>query len=226
MEHYIIITGGGIDISFAKEYVKTLSYDKVFAVDKGLNYAKEIGLMPDVIMGDFDSVDKSVLRDYEKLSADKKLILESFPVMKDATDTELAICKAIEMGATQITILGATGGARIDHMLGNISLLKKIYDKNVEGVMVDAHNRIRYISANKSAVDCIIEKDEKYDYKYLSFVVLSKELSGLTLSGVAYPVDNITVPCGTSYLVSNEINDKAARIRIAKGAALIIESKD
>ncbi|MBE5925121.1 MAG: thiamine diphosphokinase [Lachnospiraceae bacterium] len=222
----IIITGGGIDTCFAKEYIKTLSYDKVFAVDKGLNYAKEMGIMPDVIMGDFDSVDDNVLEEYKKLSADNKLIFERFPVMKDATDTELAVDKAIESGAMYITILGATGGARIDHMLGNISLLKKIYDKNVECVMVDAHNRIRYVSTDTSPIDCVIKKDLTYDYKYLSFIVLSKELIGLTLSGVAYPVDNITVPCGTSYLVSNEINDKAARIRVGKGAALIIESKE
>ncbi|MCR5700946.1 MAG: thiamine diphosphokinase [Lachnospiraceae bacterium] len=226
MKHIVIITGGSIDTDYAKEYIKTLSYDKVFAVDKGLNYAKEMGIVPDVIMGDFDSVDNTVLDEYKKLATDNKLIMESFPVMKDATDTELAIDKAIETGATHITILGATGGARIDHMLGNISLLKKIFDKNVKGVMVDSHNRIRYVCADVSPVDVSIEKDSAYDYRYLSFIVLSKELSGLTLSKVAYPVDNITVPCGTSYLVSNEINDKAARIHIGKGAALIIESKE
>ena len=59
--HILIVTGGYVDIIFFKEYIKTLSYDKVFAVGKGLEYVAQLGLNPDLIMGDFDTVDSDIL---------------------------------------------------------------------------------------------------------------------------------------------------------------------
>ena len=75
---------------------------------------KELGLVPDVIVGDFDSVDPAVLAFYRKM---EHIVWEVHQPEKDDTDTELALKRAMAMGAGEIVILGATGG-RLDHMIG------------------------------------------------------------------------------------------------------------
>ena len=71
--HTLIVTGGTLDYTFAKEYCKTLSYDKVFAVDKGLEYVHNLGMIPDMIIGDFDTVDGSLLSEYEQRIEENRL---------------------------------------------------------------------------------------------------------------------------------------------------------
>lgn len=97
----------------------------MIAVDGGLKGAKELGLVPDVIVGDFDSVDPAVLAFYRKMEH----IVWEVPAGKDDTDTELALKRAMAMGAGEIVILGATGG-RLDHMIGNIQLLYPCLQRN------------------------------------------------------------------------------------------------
>lgn len=234
MSHVLIITGGHINISFVSEYIKTLSYDKVFAVDKGLECVHELGIVPDKIIGDFDSVDRNILEVYEhKGSYDRKLPEASYsrnievirhPVKKDASDTELAVKCATCDGADRITILGATG-TRIDHMLANLQMLYSVAVTDVECIVVDENNRIRIIDSRRDNDYFVIEGKEQYG-KYISLIPITDELTGLTLSGVMYPVSDITVKKGSSLLVSNEITEKTARIHIGSGAALLIESRD
>ena len=79
--HTLIVTGGALDYTFAKEYCKTLSYDKVFAVDMGLEYVHNLAMIPDMIIGDFDTVDGSLLMEYEQQIAVGRLdtVLERYP---------------------------------------------------------------------------------------------------------------------------------------------------
>lgn len=224
MEHILIVTGGYLDLVFAKEYCKTLSYDKVFAVDRGLEYVDRLGISPDYIVGDFDTVAPDLLAEYESRIQKGEIgsLLERYPVKKDATDTELALHKAMEDGAGQITLLGATG-SRMDHVLANIGLLLQTAGKGIPCFLVDATNRIRLLSKQGQKM-CTIRQAEQFG-RYLSILPLSEIVKGVTMEGVLYPLKDYDILQGSSLTVSNEIVG-AASISLEDGALLVIESRD
>lgn len=225
MNHIVILTGGYLNIGFAKTYLKTLSYDRVFAVDKGLEYADALGIVPDSIIGDFDTVDKGLLESFKKRIANGELdtFLEKYPVKKDATDTELAILKAIEEKAEKITILAATG-SRLDHVLANLNLLLETSRAGIECYIVDESNRVRLLEASQNS-HCIIKKAEQYG-KYVSLLPLTEVVEGLSITGVMYPLQKRRIYKGNSLTVSNQIVDGQAEISLDKGKIFVIESKD
>ncbi len=225
MKHFVIITGGYLNLEFARTYLKTLSYDKVFAVDKGLEYVDALGLVPAYLVGDFDTVDQDLLRDYEmKISKGEiSTMLERHPAMKDATDTELAVDMAINMGAENITLLAATG-SRLDHLLANMGLLLMSSRQHVNMHIVDAQNRVRMLT-DKDTKKCVIGKAEQFG-QYVSLIPISPVVEGVTLKGALYPLDCATIYQGESRTVSNEILKDCIEIQLEKGAMLVLESKD
>lgn len=240
MNHILIITGGNLDIEFAEAYIKTLSFDKVFAVDKGLEYADCLELLPDYIVGDFDTVKRDVLSKYEKMiqTGECFALIEQHPAKKNATDTELAARRAIELHPDSITIIGATG-SRMDHFLMNVGVLLQIENNGISGQIVDANNRIRLLDAaiqndrtkakQSYAVRMVIHKDEFLTdnrKKYLSVIPMSPEVKGLTMEGVMYPLSDKTITQGDTLTVSNQITENQACIYLKTGRILVIESAD
>lgn len=225
MNHILIVTGGYLDLLFAADYIKTLSFDKVFAVDKGLEYVHDLGLQPNYIVGDFDSVDEGIYHLYEVQTLMDKcpFVLDKYPPMKDVTDTELAVAKAIEDGAERITLFGAIG-SRADHVLMNLGLLLQTSKASVEMFIVDEINRIRLLNSEVKSF-CKIAKKDQYG-KYLSIIPLSANVTGLTMQGVKYPLNNFTLVQGNSLTVSNEIIANEAKISLENGKVFIVESKD
>ena len=225
MTHVAIITGGYLDLEFAKTYLKTLSYDKVFAVDKGLEYVDALGLIPTCLVGDFDTVNQDMLSDYEMKIAQGEIssMLERYPAMKDATDTEIAVDMAIKMGAKSITLFAATG-SRLDHLLANLGLLLTAARQHVNLQIVDAHNRVRILS-DEDMKKCVIKKDEQFG-KYVSLVPITPIVEGVTLKGALYPLESAIIYQGESRTVSNEILEECIQIQLEKGAMLVLESKD
>lgn len=223
--HVLILTGGQLNLSFAKQYCKTLSFDKVFAVDKGLEYADALGFVPDLILGDFDTVDYGLLERYRQGIEKKTLTaaFEEYPVKKDATDTELALIKAIEIQAEQVTILAGTG-SRLDHVLMNMNLLLMAEEAGVICYMVDETNRIQLLCGH-TRNQVTIGKELQHG-KYVSVVPMSPVVEGLTLEGVAYPLHNHKITQGNSLTVSNQIVDTSAHIHLKKGCIWVIESRD
>ena len=220
MFHVLVISGGYLDIPFAKEYIETLSYDKVFAVDKGLYYADQLGIKPDLIIGDFDTVSSDLVNLYdERIKAgelDARII--RFPREKDLTDSELAIIYSEDYGATNITMLGATG-YRIDHLLANMDLLICSNDKGIDCVIVDTNNRICLIDGEKGPNERVIDREQQWG-KYVSIIPVTPYIADVTLEGVAYPLSNARIPKGPALTVSNEIKEKTARFHVGEGTAL------
>lgn len=225
MEHVLIITGGHLNMEFADNYRKTLSIDKVFAVDKGLEYADRMGIIPDYLIGDFDTVDSKLLSWYEKRIVEHEIdtVLERHPVKKDASDTELALCVAMSQGAKKITILGGTG-SRLDHVFVNIGLLLQAEKQGVEAYIVDETNRIRLLS-DQSLCEFEMYRQEQYG-EYISLVPFTEQVEGVTLEGVMYPLDNAIIYAGNSLTVSNQIVEEKIHVKLAKGKMLFVESCD
>ena len=172
-------------------------------------------MVPNYIIGDFDSIDKNIL---EKYINNKDIIIKELNPEKDYTDTHMAIKLAIELNSKQITIVGAIG-TRIDHTIANIHIIKETLDNNVECKIIDERNEIQLINKRTT-----LEKDEKY--KYVSLIPLTTKVEGISLKGFKYSLSNATLEIGHSIGVSNEQIQDSAEIDLGEGVLILIKSKD
>ena len=218
MKTGLIITGGRIDPAFAGDFLREVKADCVVSVDGGLEATRALGLTPQAIVGDFDTVRKERLEEYRK---NPEILWDVHRPEKDETDTELAINTAIKLGCTHITILGATGG-RLDHELSNLHLLKLCLDSKVEACLCDPQNRIYLLDRGKT-----FHKKSAYG-KYISFIPLTEKVYGISLTGFKYPLNrkNISIGVEAGLCVSNEIIGDEASIAFDKGILVCVESRD
>lgn len=216
MEHVFIVTGGTIEDDWAKEKIETEKPDVCIAVDSGMEFFRRAKLLPDIIVGDFDSVEEDTMAYFQSC---QKIKWKTLNPKKDDTDTECAVRMAVFSGAKSITLLGATG-TRIDHMLGNIELLGIGLEHGVPMQIVDAKNKIRMIRRGIT-----IQKRNQYG-NYVSLLPYTSEVTGLTLKGFLYPLDRYTLTGFCSIGISNEIAEEKAEISFENGILLVIEAKD
>ncbi|MGI6086300.1 MAG: thiamine diphosphokinase [Acetivibrionales bacterium] len=188
--------------------------DLVIAADGGLMHLKKAGLDSNVLLGDFDSVDKSEL---DKTKAQNKAELITFPKNKDYTDLELAVNLAIERGASEIVILGACG-TRLDHTTANIHLLYKLLENDIKGYIEDEHNRI-YLIKKKLTIE------KQPDYK-VSILPLPPVARGVTTEGLSYALADEDLVFGIGRGISNEFCDDMATISVKEGLLLVFVSRD
>ncbi len=215
----LIISGGNLEKEFACSYISQHSCELTIAVDAGMKFFYEQNIIPDYIVGDFDSVEPEILQSFQNIGGEKKPVILQFQPEKDETDTELAIRTAIKQGSKTIHLLGATG-SRMDHVMGNFHLLGAAMKQGVDCQIVDWHNRIRMICQ-----DMVIKKENQYG-KYVSLFPFTPQVKGLTLRGFKYPLNNYTLECYHSLGVSNEIIGTQAEISFQEGILLVIESRD
>lgn len=212
----LIITGGSIDCAFAGAFLKNKTFDMVIAVDGGLAAAKRLNIRPDAIVGDFDTVRGELLEKYRKIEG---IAFEQHRPEKDETDTELALCTAMEAGVNDIVLLGATGG-RLDHSIGNIHLLYEYLQKGVNASIVDEKNRLYILDRGKA-----YRSGEVWG-KYISFLPLTEEVHGITLKGFKYPLTDRDIRIGTSLCISNELEEETGTITFRDGVLICVESHD
>ena len=207
----VIISNGnfeGVDIhTFSNRANMTI------CADGGAKHIINSGVVPDVIVGDMDSIDKNILKAYE----DMHIEICMHPVKKDKTDTELAVDYAISHGATDITLLGATG-TRLDHTLANIMLLYKLLKRNIIAKIIDSHNEISIIDKSGQI--------EKGIYQYVSIIPLTTNENKVTLKGFEYETYEEHFKLGSSYGVSNRLVNDNGEVYIEDGLFIVIKSKD
>ena len=212
----IIICGGFIPVDFALETIREFEPDGIIAADKGLEFLYQQKIVPDAIVGDFDSVSKKVLSHYV---GEKTISIYQHDAMKDCSDTELAIEVAMELGHEEIIILGATGN-RLDHFWGNVQSLKIPLDANVNAVILDGNNRIRLING-----DFKLRKSESFGH-YFSLFPLGGVIQNLRLEGAKYPLEGGRLTPWNSRFVSNEIVDEELKIAFDDGIVILMETRD
>jgi thiamine pyrophosphokinase len=216
MGHFVIVSGGSIEDAFACQVLDTGHYDVCIAADSGMEFFYRNGKKPNVIVGDFDSVQDEALSYFRSLP---DIVFHELNPVKDDTDTEFAIRLAIDLGAESITLLGATG-TRLDHVLGNIELLGIGLEQRIEMCILDSHNRIRMINHGIT-----MERNRQYG-RYVSLIPYSEKVEQLTLKGFKYPLRDFTLRGFCSLGVSNEIVEEKAEILFERGILLVIESGD
>ena len=180
--------------------------DLIICADRGIVHAERLGIIPDIVTGDFDSYvgEIPVCRE----------IFRSVPE-KDDTDTMLAVKLALERGADDIRLYGATGG-RFDHTFANIQALVYAHEHNCKMTIYDESNIITVQGKGT-------ERYAKYKDWYFSVFALSERLHVKKMTGVKYPVEDYVFTQSFPLGVSNEITDTAV-VTIEKGLALIVRS--
>lgn len=215
-DRILIVSGGKVEEEVLRELINTYTYSKVIGVDKGIEALDLLGINPDILCGDFDTVNGII---FNKYKGKEECIIKEFPPMKDFTDTHLAVDIAIEEGATVIDICGGTG-SRIDHLLGNLGVVAYALSKGVKVYMWDGNNRIQMIDKG-----IVLEKNECFG-KYVSLIPYGGEVSGVTLKGFKYPLNGATLRQEESIGVSNEIVEVSATVEFSSGRIVVIESRD
>lgn len=213
---FLIVSGGSLNKEFVTKVVGQGRYDRILAADSGMNALYAAAVTPDIIIGDFDSADEKILAFFQQ---NKAIDFCTLNPEKDDTDTEFAIRESIRRGADSITIIGGTG-TRLDHVLGNISLLGIGFEEQISMELLDEHNRIRMIQKPLT-----LEKDAQYG-KYVSLIPFGGDVQGITLRGFKYPLSDYTMGGFNSLGISNEIVDEKAVIELTGGSLLVIESHD
>ena len=216
MKRCLIVTGGTIDIAFAKDFLSQRSYDYVIAADAGLEVLRPLHISPNAVVGDLDTVDKKVLEEYQNQPG---IEFEIHKPEKDETDTELALLTAARQGCEAVDILGALGG-RMDHAIGNIQLMYQFFCQGMEVKIYDARNRLYLLGGHK-----VFHREEVYG-KYISFLPMTETVEGLTLRGFKYPLQRRTIGLGTSLCISNELKREEGILELEKGVLLCVEAHD
>ena len=209
----LIVSGGNVEDNILDRFKN--EFDYIIASDKGLEALDKYNIIPNYIIGDFDSIDKNIL---DKYINNKNIVIKELNPEKDYTDTHMAVKLAIELKSTEIIIVGAIG-TRLDHTIANIHILKEALDNNIKCKLIDNRNEIQLI--NKKT---ILELDE--NYKYISIIPLTTKVSGITLKGFKYLLENTTLEIGHSIGVSNEQLEHYAEIDLKEGILVLIKSKD
>jgi thiamine pyrophosphokinase len=208
----IIVCNGNVkEYSDYKEYFD--SSDIIICCDGGAAHLRKFNIIPDVLLGDFDSISDD---DYNYFK-NKSVKIIKFPIKKDVTDAEIAVDYAMERGCENITLVGATG-SRLDHTMANIFLLKKMLSKNVNCMIVDKRNKIFLINDETA-----IKRENGYK---MSLIPLTQSVTGVTTEGLAYPLNDATIKMGSTWGISNEFIADKATVILKSGILIAILSKD
>ncbi|HHW69798.1 MAG TPA: thiamine diphosphokinase [Clostridiales bacterium] len=204
----LIFANGFIDdYSYIKKEYK--NFDYIICADGGLRHSDVVDIVPDLIVGDLDSVSYSVLKKYKNMGVPT----QKYPTEKDVTDMQIAVDNAIQMGADEIVLCGALGD-RWDHSYANVMLLYRIAKKGISGWIIDNKNKIT-----------ISDRELEFNGKkgqILSLLPFGGSVNIKNTSGLKYPIRNKILSMDYPIGISNEFIDERVKITIHKGWLLAI----
>jgi thiamine pyrophosphokinase len=206
---FIVAAGELGDAEFFREMVAKVSPAAIICADGGDRHLAAAGVMPDVVVGDMDSIHDETLRHYEASGCR----VVRYPRRKDETDTELALGEAFALDPAEVWIWGAMG-RRLDHTLANLSLLARGLKRGIAVKLVDSW--CEAFMVEKKAV-----LDGQKGQTVSLFSVLQK-VSGVTLRGFDYPLTNADMEPGRPCGVSNRLSADRGTIEIGSGLLLVI----
>ncbi len=189
----------------------------VIAADGGALKAESLGLLPDAVVGDLDSLDAQAV---ERLRRRSVGIIE-FPADKNESDTELALREALARGADRIVVIGALGGPRVEHSLANVLLLAAPGIASRDVAIVDRASTLRLVAADGAGT---LELHGTPG-DYVSLLPLSPRVDGVTTSGLAYELHDATLHQGPARGLSNELTAETASVSTHRGRLLVIHTR-
>lgn len=181
--------------------------DFVIAADGGLRHTEKLGIVPQEILGDFDSLG------YTPTGANV------FPVEKDDTDAMLAVRRGLELGYREFVLYGSVDGSRLDHTVANFQTLQFLADRGAAGYLVGRDFLITVVKEGAIAFPAGCRET-------LSVFCLGSDASDVTLEGLYYPLKNGTLTAGFPLGVSNHFTGDPARISVGRGSLLVLWQRE
>ena len=173
--------------------------------DCGLHHQERLGVEPDLIIGDFDS--------YAIPQSTVETI--TLPREKDDTDTVFAVKEAIKRGYNNFLLIGVVG-ARLDHTLGNVSILLYLDAIGKKGIIVDDYSEMEIVSKEPAYIED--------SFAYFSLLNITGTVNGVTIKNAKYPLDNAKITCEYQYGISNEVlKGKISIVSLNTGSLLLIK---
>jgi thiamine pyrophosphokinase len=205
----VIVIGGAAPHPAALEHLPAERF--VVAADSGLDHARTLGLHVDLVVGDLDSVSAGALAEARQAG----IPVTTYPVEKDAIDTELAIAAALDHGCEHITLLTG-GGDRLDHLLAGLLLLAH---PRLAATATDAYVGTAHVGVvhgpGTLTFTCI-------PGELVSLLPVGGPAEGITTSGLRYPLAGEPLATATTRGVSNEALDTGASVRLDRGSLLVV----
>jgi thiamine pyrophosphokinase len=184
--------------------------DLIIAADGGLEHCLRHGLRPHVLVGDLDSLAPARLASLAAMPFD----IQRHPREKDYTDLELALRAALRRGADQLLILGALGG-RSDMTLSNVLLLAAPFLETVDVRLLDGAQQLLCLHGGRRL------RLRGRPGARLSLLPLGAAAVGITLTGLAYRLEDATLEPGSTRGVSNTLTGDQAEVRLRRGCLLV-----
>ena len=206
MKRCVIVGGAGIN---NYDYIRSRLYvdDYIVFCDSGLRHLEPLQVKPSLIVGDFDSHDNPHL--------DVETIV--LPCEKDDTDTVFAVKEAIKRGFDDFLLIGVVG-ARLDHTLGNVSILLYLDSFGKKGIIIDDYSEMEIVSNEPAYIE--------NSYAFFSLLNVSGTAKGSTIENAKYLLNNAEITCEYQYGVSNEVlPGKTAKVSIFEGKLLLIKDR-
>ena len=177
--------------------------DHVIAADGGLRHTAKLGITPDEILGDFDSLG------YTPEGANV------FPVEKDDTDAMLAVRRGLSRGYREFLLYGSLDGPRLDHTVANFQTLQFLCDRGAFGVLAGMHTMAAVVKNGSLSFPAGCEGT-------VSVFCHGRDARGVTLKGLYYPLENGTLTAGFPLGVSNHFTGQPAEISVEDGSLLVL----
>ncbi len=206
MEFLILTNGEYSDMDWYRGKVDR--FDRVICVDGGAGRARELGIIPDWVVGDMDSIGEGDRLFMKKAGA----AFEVHPPEKDFTDTQIALELAAREGAREITIWGGIG-SRLDHNLSNILSATSLLARGIN-VLFESPSPVVYL-----VKDRLVLPGRPGDT--VSLIALGERASGVDLSGFKYPLNEATLESNWQWAISNVIKETNPVIRITSGVLAV-----
>jgi thiamine pyrophosphokinase len=187
--------------------------DYVVAADGGAFALERWKLLPHLIVGDMDSLGEAGVERFAK----QGIPVAKFPAAKDESDLELAVAQAIAAGATEVVVLGALGGDRLDHETANLLLLA---DPSYDGVRIEVRRGTLRIRAVRGGGSLSLGPLEAI----VTLLPVNGDAEGVTTEGLRYPLRDETLRFGRARGLSNEVDALPATVTVRKGSLLVFET--
>lgn len=184
--------------------------DFIVACDAGYRNAERLDLRPDLIVGDFDSAPRP--------KAEHETIV--LPHVKDDTDTQYAARWLLEHGYDEITLLGALGGARLEHTLANLATGLYLAKNGVKVLLANERSELHFLVPNTPM------ELHRSDWKYVSVFPLEGQLTELAIRGAFYPLENAKLTADYPLGVSNEFVAETAHLQCSGGTGVVVLTRD
>jgi len=206
MSRFSILLGG--EVYRTERLDAQLAGTRVIAADSGMRHATTLGLLPELWVGDFDSISDGVKEDFREVTR------EVYPQDKDKTDGELAVEAALDLGATSLILVGAFGGERPDHAYQHLAQAVRLMERGVPTLLVSGRQEGWPLAIGERHVFT-------YEDGTLFSVLALTDLLGLTVEGAKWPLDAVEVPFGSSLTLSNIVHGELA-VTLKAGRALLV----